>query len=188
MHLFWVFAFRHFGTPVLESLDSWLLHLPITETLKWSLRWGACFGFFGVSHVTLLVKEHAGSPGSNTGRTSGLYLTFIGKSQWDPSLHTLILLRFLCIVFPKDFWSPPGTSFLYSRHHCCCTFHQWQAYTACKTCQQSPPLALMATKAPKCAQILFSPFDINVKEETCSSWAVAVCLGGIRYSINTNSP
>jgi hypothetical protein len=36
-------------------------------------------------------------------------------------------------------------------------------------CQESPHLALMATKAPTCIQIfspaLFSPFDINVKEE-----------------------
>jgi hypothetical protein len=38
-----------------------------------------------------------------------------------------------------------------------------------KIFQQSPPLALMATQAPTCIQIfspaLFSPFDINVKEE-----------------------
>ena len=43
--------------------------------------------------------------------------------------------------------------------------------------QQSPPLALMAIQAPACirtrlsSRTLFSPFDINVKEETFFPWS-----------------
>jgi len=179
-------------TPANPSI--WNFEMELFPSLQNSLLM-CLFQDFGVSHFTTLgllwwivstldssssryLKLRNGVYASNLSM-SLLLLIFLAYWSWSlPSMtnmHTLhsacisalsllVFTSFLCYVFPKYLWCSPGTLYLYSSHHHCYTFHQWQVYVAYKTCQQSPPLSLMEKKAPR--PVLFSPFDINAKENT----------------------
>ena len=128
MWLFQDFGVSHFTSSYREFLP-WLLQLPISKTLKWSL----CFWY---------PKWNLDSDLSM--RSSLCYWswslplmtnTHTLHSECTSALSLLVFMSLLCCIFPKYFWCPLDTLYLYSIHHHCCTCLQWQAYTACKTCQ-----------------------------------------------------
>ena len=124
----------------------WHLQLSVSETPKWILSRGFTFHDF-LSWVASLTP---GVYAFEWDRTITC-LTFhchaiipallvvifaINDKHAYSALSLLILSSLLYCVFPKYLWCPPDTFYLYSSHHLYCTFHQWQEYTTCKTCQQ----------------------------------------------------
>ena len=149
-----MWLFRDFGvlnfTIYFRELLPWLLQLLISKTLKWSL----CFWYPKWNLASDLAMQSSLCCWS--WYFPSMTNTHTLHSTCTSALSLLVFMRLLCCIFPKYFWCPSGTLYLYSSHHHCCTCHQWQAYTACKTCQQSPPLALMAIQAPTCIRMRLS--------------------------------